>query len=572
MTEVVESKITRKWLPLSFSFNTWSELQPWFEELVKYEIQNVEDLKVWLSMLNEMKSFLAENMAWRYIRMSTDTVNARYKEDYTFFVKEIQPKIAPFSDRFNKMLAESSFANQLKSDRAYELLLRNTLKDIEIYRESNVALISEAQNKAQEFGSISGAMMIEHDGKQFTLPQAALLLESTDRKIRKSVFEKVSSRRLQDKNQLNALLDELIHLRQNIAANADFENFRDYKFEQLGRFDYTVQDCLDFHESIALVIKPLVEEFYEARKNALGVDTIKPYDLSVDFRGEKPLKPFVKGDELTQKGIEVLNGIDPFFGQCLSTMQQMGHLDLDSRQGKAPGGYNYPLYESGYPFIFMNAAGTQNDLVTFVHESGHAVHSVLTQDLELTSFKRCPSEVAELASMSMELITMDNWKVFYTNPQDLKRAKLTQLERSLETLLWIATVDAFQHWLYENKNHSVEDREQAWVEIHQRFYSHVDWSEYPAARANLWQKQLHIFEVPFYYIEYGMAQLGAIAVWRNYRLNPNEAIKNYRNALKLGNTRSIPEVYSAAGIKFDFSSAYIKELADFVHQEMKTLV
>jgi oligoendopeptidase F len=571
MSITAASGVTRKWLPANFSFNNWEDLQPLFEELSQCTIANAAQLKSWLFQLNELKSFLAENMAWRYIRMSTDTVNPDFKNAYTFFVMEIQPKMAPYNDQFNRILAESPFAAELESDRAFQLLLRNTRKDIEIYREESIALIAEAQSKAQQFGAIAGAMTIEHEGREYTLPQAALLLESTDRAVRQAVFVKVSARRLQDKAQLNNLIDELIALRQQIAANANFNNFRDYKFEQLGRFDYNVQDCLDFHESIALVIKPLVELLYLERKKALKIESVKPYDLAVDFRGSEPLKPFLNGKELTEKGIEVLRGIDPFFAECLSTMQQMGHLDLDSRQGKAPGGYNYPLYESGYPFIFMNAAGTQNDLVTFVHESGHAVHSVLTQNLALTAFKRCPSEVAELASMSMELITMDRWDAFYPNPDNLKRAKLTQLERSLETLLWIATVDAFQHWLYENKNHTTAERETAWTGIHKRFYGAIDWSGYDEVRANLWQKQLHIYEVPFYYIEYGMAQLGAIAVWRNYRQNPAKALQQYQDALALGNTRSIPEVYEAAGIRFDFSAAYIQELADFVKGEMERM-
>lgn len=561
----------RSWLQKDFNFTSWNDLKPLFEELSQRKIESAGELSAWLLNLSELKSFLAENMAWRYIRMSSDTANENFKTEYTFFVTEIQPKMAPYNDTFNRMLAESPFCAELEKDLAYELLLRNTKKDIEIYREESVELIAEAQNKSQQFGAISGAMTIEHEGREYTLPQVALLLESTDRELRKSIFEKVSTRRFADKEKLDVLLDELIVIRQKIAANAGFENFRDYKFQQLGRFDYTVKDCFDFHDSIATVLSPLTKKMHETRSKALGLEVLKPFDMAVDFRGNEPLRPFANGAELTEKGIVVLNGIDPFFAECLQTMQQMGHLDLDSRPAKAPGGYNYPLYESGYPFIFMNAAGTQNDLVTFVHESGHAVHSVLTQNLVLTSFKRCPSEVAELASMSMELITMDYWYIFYPNPADLKRAKLTQLERSLETLLWIATVDAFQHWLYENKNHTPVQRENAWVEIHQRFYPSTDWSGYEQFRANLWQKQLHIYEVPFYYIEYGMAQLGAIAVWRNYRENPKQALQQYSDALSLGNTRSIPEVYAAAGIRFDFSASYIRELAMFVEGEMEKI-
>ena len=245
---------------------------------------------------------------------------------------------------------------------------------------------------------------------------------------------------------------------------------------------------------------------------------------------------------------------------------------MASKEGKAPGGYNYPLYESGIPFIFMNAVGSPRDLVTMMHEGGHAVHSFLSRDLKLASFKSCPSEVAELASMSMELISMDHWDVFYKNPEDLKRAKIEHLEDIVATLPWIAIIDKFQHWIYENPKHSVEERNQAWLEIEKEFSNGVtDWTGCEDSLKYSWHKQLHLFEVPFYYIEYGMAQLGALAIWRNYKLDPSKAIEQYKEALKLGYTKGIKEIYKTAGIEFNFSAEYISELADFLNTELESI-
>ncbi len=302
------------------------------------------------------------------------------------------------------------------------------------------------------------------------------------------------------------------------------------------------------------------------------MESLKPWDKAVDTTGKKPLKPFSSSEELLAKTVKCFTNVDPYLGECLVTMQKMGHLDLESRKGKAPGGYNYPLAESGIPFIFMNATSTLRDVVTLLHEGGHAVHSFLMKPLELSDFKSTPSEVAELASMSMELITMDNWHIFFENEEALKRAKKEHLEQIIETLPWVATIDKFQHWLYENPIHTVEERNNNWLKIFDEFSDSItNWDGIEENKKYLWQKQLHLFEVPFYYIEYGMAQLGAIAVWRNYRKDNKKGLENYLNALKLGYTKNIPEIYKAAGIEFNFSPEYIKELISFVQSEMNNL-
>ena len=343
-------------------------------------------------------------------------------------------------------------------------------------------------------------------------------------------------------------------------------------FVALGRFDYSPQDCFDFHEAIQKEVVPVMRDFERKRKKQLGISSLRPWDMDVDPSGQPPLQPFSTGQELLQKSLNALGSTDSYFQYCLNTMQQMNHLDLESRKGKAPGGYNYPLDEVGVPFIFMNATSNLRDVVTLLHEAGHAVHSFLTRDLVLGAFKHPPSEVAELASMSMELLTLDKWDRIFENEDELNRAKRQHLEGVLSTFPWVATVDKFQHWIYENPHHTTEERTAKWVEIFAEFnLQEIDWTGLEQYREFSWHKQLHIFEVPFYYIEYAMAQLGAIAVWKSYKERPEQALINYKEALKLGYTRSIGDIYEAAGIKFDFSTAYIRELVQFVKNELKQI-
>ena len=558
----------RTFLPKEFNIGKWEDVEQYFIELEQREINSKEDFKNWLLDQSELEAVLEENFAWRYIKMTINTKDEDLAKDYTFFVKEIQPKLAPYSFRLNKKLSDSPFKKEF-NDEAYKILFRSVDTAIKLFREENIALEAEMAEKSQEFSAISGAQSIEHNGEQITMQKAATLLKENDEALRKSIFEKMAERRAKDVDALDKLFSELIQLRHKIATNAGFDNYRDYKFESLGRFDYTKEDCFEFHKSIKEEVVPLVKKISETQARDLGKDKLKPWDGEVDPKGRKPLKPFETGEELLDKTVTIFNKIDPFFGDCLSTMDNLGHLDLESKDGKSPGGYNYPLYEIGVPFIFMNAVGSHRDLITMIHEGGHAVHSFLNRDLELTGFQSLPSEVAELSSMSMELLTMDYWQDFYDNSEDLKRAKIEQLETILKILPWVATIDAFQHWIYENPNHTIPERKAQWTKILSDYGTGVtDWSGYETVRENTWQRQLHLFEVPFYYIEYGMAQLGALAVWKNSKSDFKKAIEDYKNALSLGYTKSIPAIYKTAGVTFDFSRKNISELAEFIQEEL----
>ena len=564
-------KRQRTYLPDEFKLSVWSKVRPYFNELLHREIQSVEDLEKWLLDRSELVAIIREEFNWRYINISRDTEDQEATELYEYGVQELSPKIAPLTNQLNEKLLNCPFTSMLPEQK-YFIHLRSVKNGFELFQKENIPLFTQNNMLAKKHGTLFSKMSITVQEKKYTIQQAASFLEKTTRSLREKVYKKIATRTLQDSQPIDKLMTELVTLRHQIALNAGFKNYRDYKFKALGRFDYTVEDCYDFHEAIAEEIVPLQEQLAFLRKKEMGLEELKPWDLQVDVEQKMPLQPFDNADELVEKSIRCLNKIHPFFGKCISTMRDMGQLDLDSRNAKRPGGYNMPLPMTGAPFIFMNAAGTLKDVTTMVHESGHAVHSFLTHYLKLNTNKRVPSEVAELAAMTMELLTMDVWDVFFPNEEDLRRAKIGQLERIIKVLPWIAAIDKFQHWLYLHPQHTAEERKIEWLEIHKKLSpSTVDWSGMETYRGNLWHRQLHVFEVPFYYIEYGFAQLGAIAIWKNYKTNPEKTLQEYINALKLGYTKPIGEIYKTAGIEFNFSKKYVSELGDFIKKELESL-
>ena len=564
-------KLPRHFLPNDFTITNWENLKPYFKNLDERVISSLVDLEQWLKDASELESVISEDACWRQIKMTCDTENKELEEAFNFFMMEIQPKVQPYSDKLNKKLIDSPFTKDLDQQK-YFTYLRNVKKNIELFREINIPIQAELNVMQQQFGVISGKMTIEVNGQEYTLQQAAKFLEDPDRTLREAVYRKINERRLQDKNELNDLFTSLLNKRHRVAVNTSFENFRDYRFVELGRFDYTKEDCYQFHEAVKLHVMPLVNQIYEIKKKKLGLETLRPWDVEAEPAGIQPLRPFKTGEDLTEKTIACFDEMNSFFGDCLRKMKVMGHLDLESRKGKAPGGYNCPLAESGAPFIFMNAAGQLDDVTTMVHEGGHAVHSFLAHELELNGFKEYPTEIAEVASMSMELFSMNHWHVFFDSKEELTRAKEQQLERVITIFPWIATIDKFQHWVYENPNHTIEERSNRWLNILEEFSSPViDFTDLDIYRRFGWQRQLHLFEVPFYYIEYGIAQLGAIGLWQQYKQDPEVAIKNYIATLQLGGTQTLPDLFKAAGLTFNLSPDYINGLMNFVKKELDSL-
>jgi oligoendopeptidase F len=561
-------KTPRIYIPQDFTISTWDNLKPYFEELCSRNITSKTELETWLQNISELQAVISEDACWRQIRMTCDTENKTLEEAFTFFCTEIEPAMKPYFHQLNEKLIACEFVKELDKE-TYFVYLRSVESALKLYNEKNNSIQADINILAQQYGAITGKMSITHDGVEYTMQQAVKFLMQPDRELRETIYKKITERRKQDEDELNKMFDTLTAKRHEIAINSGFENYRDYKFEELGRFDYTVEDCTQFHEAVKKHILPIVEKIYDYKRKKLLLDVLKPYDLEAEPAGVKPLEPFKNGEDLLQKSVETFNKLRPDYGACLQRMHDIKQLDLDSRKGKAPGGYNCPLAETGIPFIFMNAASTADDVVTMMHEGGHALHSFYSHNLPLSAFKEYPMEMAELASMSMELFSMEHWNTFYTNEDELQRAKAEELERALTIFPWIATIDKFQHWIYTNPTHTHKERTENWLRIYNEFApKNIDWTGFEDYKAMLWQKQLHLFEVPFYYIEYGIAQLGAVAMWQQYKQNKEQALDNYERALSKGYTQPLKELYKTAGIEFDFSPDRIKVLSEFLEVEM----
>ena len=571
VTADIPGRKKRSYVTEDFVPSAWELIEPYFKELLAREINSVESLNLWLRDWSELESVLGENSRWIYVRTTLDTSDEAAKAELINLYTNIHPHLAPGENLLKKKLIASPFAGELNPE-IFSTYIRKTKKEIELFCEENIPLFSEMNMKQALFDQIAGAQSIEYNSKELTLQQASIYLKSTDRKQREEIFDKIMQRRLQDSQKLDELLSELIQLRHKIALNAGFKNYLEYRFEELGRFDYTPDDCLVFHAAVEEVVMPVVNRLFESRKQQMALDVMRGWDMEADASGKTPLKPFETTDELIEKTITCFNQLDPYFGERIDIMRQMKYLDLDSRMHKGTGGYNMTMPEIGVPFIFMNSANSEHDLITIVHEGGHAIHTFLSHPLELNSLKEVTSEIAEVASMAMELMSMEHWDIFYTNPDDLKRAKKNHLEYILSLLARTCLGDSFQFWLYTNPNHTVEERRLKWRELQTRFIPRViDWTGYQESFDTGYQKILHFYVVPFYYIEYAFAELGALALWRNFKQDPGKAVSDYKKALSLGYTKSIPVFYETAGAKFDFSKPYVSSLIDFLKAELNKL-
>jgi oligoendopeptidase F len=554
-----------------FVLKFWDDVKPKFEDLESRQINNYDAQVKWISDRSSLDAFLSEDLAWRYINYTRYTTNNSFKSKYEYFINEIQPEIARYDNILNKKLLEHADKNNFK-DEAYGIYFRSLEQDIKLFREENIPLFTKIDLKANEYSELMAGLSINYNKKTITLQQASAYMESSSRKTRKTVFEKIKDERLKHLDKIDETYSELVKLRQQVAVNAGHVNYRDYAFESMCRFDYNIEQNLELLDSIRDEIIPVIKILEERRRKKLNVRKLRPYDLNVDIESKRVLKPFKNSNELIDKSISCFNNLGHNLGSYLQKMKELKLFDLDSRKGKAPGGYNYPLDRTGAPFIFMNSALRLGDMVTLMHEGGHAVHSFLSHPIGLVYFKHPPSEVAELASMSMELLTMEHWNVFFRSDEDLRRAKLKHLTDILGILPWIAIIDKFQHWVYTHPGHSVSERLNSWQNIYNEYATGlVEWKGYENYRNMLWQKQGHLFDVPFYYIEYAIAQLGAVAIWKNYKSGSEKTISRYMSALSLGYTCSVPKIYDAAGIKFDFSKSNIHSLAGFLLEEIENL-
>jgi len=542
-------------------------VRPLFQTLLEREIGSANALQSWLLECSELESALSQTVTILYIRMTCQTDDPARARVYQQFIETIRPVVKIFEDRLNKKyLAEQARWNL--DHKRYEVYTRTLRTDIELFREENVPLETQVDLRTQEYQTTIGAMTVVFDGKERTLPEMEKLLHEPDRDLRERAWRSAARRRLDDKDSLERLFDRLISLRVKIAENAGFPNFCGYKFHALHRFDYTPRDCEQYHASIEKLIIPLWREVLERRREQMKLKKLRPWDTVVDSLGRPPLRPFNKVNELTGGCAKIFDRLDPVLGRQFTEMISAGLLDLENRKGKAPGGYQSMLDETRKPFIFMNAVGVDDDLRTLLHEAGHAFHALACAPDPLLDYRHGPMEFNEVASMGMELLADPQIHVFY-NAQDAQRSRSEHWEGIVATLVWVAVIDAFQHWIYAHPRHNGTQRKTAWLDIHERFGGNfIDWEGLQDEHAFLWHRQLHIFEVPFYYIEYGIAQLGALQLWHNARKDPKTALADYKKALALGGSRPLPELFEAAGIKFDFSQKTIAPLVEVVKQQI----
>ncbi|MBI5878121.1 MAG: M3 family oligoendopeptidase [Chloroflexi bacterium] len=556
----------RQWVPDRFDPSEPAQIETLYDQLAEQNLASPAALEQFLRRWSELTDAIQEVGIRCYIAMTCQTDDATAAEAYRQFVTGVAPLVKRRDNELEKMVLASPARSALPAAR-YAVFDREVTRRDEIYREANVALETEDELLAQEYTTLIGSLTVQFDGEERTLAQLYPVLEETDRARREAAWRAMNERRYREREKLDAILDRMIGLRETIACNAGFANFRDYKFAQLLRFDYTPADCFAFHDAVERHVVPLLRRIQAARRAQMGLGALRPWDTSADPLGRPPLRPFATARELIDGCARIFTQVDPALAAQFAQMDQRGVLDLENRKGKGPGGYQELLPESRVPFIFMNAVSTDGDVMTLLHEGGHAFNAFATQSEWLNTYRHPPMEFAEVASMSMELLGAPHIEAFYALA-DAQRSRTQHMESTVTVLSWIAIVDAFQHWLYTAPGHTHTERNAEWARLYARFGGEADWTGLEAYRDSMWHRQLHIFEVPFYYIEYGIAQLGALQIWRNMRQDRAAAIAAYRRALALGGSRTLPEIYATAGIEFKFDAGTVAPLMELVAKEL----
>jgi len=604
----------RAFVPQAIDLGDWPQIAPLFDHLENRapQIKSAAELERWLLDWSELNAALDEEASRRYIAMTCHTDSADAEKAYLHFVENVEPQLKPRQFALEKIyirrrdeLHESQKSSpgenggtrgtrpseMLPSEGRYFVFDRDVKNHVELFRPENVPLETEEARLCQQYQKLSGSLTVNFRGAEKTLVQMGRYLEEPDRALRQEAWELVAKRRLQEADNFDGILDKQIRLRAQIAKNAGFGNYRDYAFRRLGRFDYTPDDCGKFHDAVEKEVMPVVRELQAQRRAQLKLEKLRPWDLAVDPLNRPPLKPFAQVGEMVSRTQKIFNRLDGGLAAGFRQMDDLKLLDLDNRKGKAPGGYQSTLSESRLPFIFMNAVGLQRDVETILHEAGHAFHALATRDEDLLPYRSAPIEFCEVASMSMELLGNEFIEEFYPADEnmvgsrcratpdaqqrvptnDANRARRVHLEGIVAVFPWIATVDAFQHWIYTHPDHTRDERAAAWLKLMDRFGGDADWSGHETARANLWHRQLHIFLHPFYYIEYGIAQLGALQVWANSKRDRAKALDDYKKSLALGGSRPLPELFQAAGCQFEFSARTIRPLTQLLREELEKL-
>lgn len=554
----------RRFVPSKVDLGDWHQAESYFRALQARPIGSGDELQAWLEDYSELLGAVSEAGSVRYIRMTEQTDNEDYKKAHLDFIEDVSPKAKVAEFDLNRKFVQSPFTKKLPEDR-YRIMIRRVKNRVALFRESNVELEKQDETLSQQYEGVTGAMTVLYGGKERTVSEMGRYLEGQDRSTREDAWRLTQARRLKDAGEIDEIYEKMLAIRLRVARNAGFENYRDYAFLDRERFDYTPADCLQFHDAVEKHIVPLVRAVQRRRQETMKLDELRPWDMVVDAEGRPPLSPYRTTEELIQKGRETLQNVDPVFGQNYQTMVDLNLFDLTSRPGKAPGGYNAELSDHRLPFTFMNSAGRDQDMWTLLHESGHAFHVFEMRRKELSYLYRgdnLPSEIAEVASMSMELMAGAHIQGTFYDEHDAIRSRREHFRSIAGLLPWIATIDAFQHWVYTHPGHTLAERREEWVRTDARFNSAESWEGLEEERQSYWHKQLHIFVIPFYYFEYGVAQLGALGVWSRYEKDPKGAVEAYRNALSLGASEPLPELFRAAGLPWGFGESVIASCAD----------
>jgi oligoendopeptidase F len=557
------------WLPEKVELKTWEQIEPWYQKLLSMPITSAGDLERWLKAAGELNAAVGQEGVERYVAMTCQTDDPEREAAYLSFVRDIEPKLKQVQNDVRNRYLDSPFRGALPADR-YTVFNRALENRRALFREANIPRETRLAELEQQYQKMMGAMTVNFQGEERTLAQMAPFLEQTDRPVRQTAFELSAERRLRDKDSLDGLFDQMLALRIEVAREAGFSSYVDFAYRQRERFDYGVDDARTFHAAVENVVVPLARKIQEDRRDMLGLSLLRPWDTAVDPLGRAPLAPFADVAKLAEGTETIFRQIDPELGAQFAFLRAEGLLDLANRKGKAPGGYQTTFEDLRLPFIFMNAVGLDGDVRTLLHEGGHAFHTLAARTEPLAAYRESPLEFCEVASMTMELFGASCLDSFY-DKAEADRSNRKLLEGIVLILPWIATVDAFQHWIYDHPGHSHEERRAAWRSLIDRFGGIVDWSGYEDARDHSWHRQLHIFLYPFYYIEYGIAQLGALQLWRRGLSDRTGAVADYRRALSLGGSRPLPELFAAAGTRFGFDEELIAPLMATIGEELGRL-
>ncbi|MCW9129509.1 M3 family oligoendopeptidase [Bacillus paramycoides] len=547
------------------------ELEKALSTLLDIHISSKLDLENWLKEQSKLIGEIEEQLRSHYIAFQCNTDNQEIKDTFEYDQQHVRPLLKRYQNLFDNKYLESPFRMELDS-KEYGLLDKKIQNAQTLFCEKNIELEIREDKLVTEYFEITGSLSAIWNGEEKTLTELQSYLQDPNRDIRKKARTLISEQFLSVEKDLQNILNKLVEIRHQKAKNIQLDNYRDYMFKKYERFDYTAEDCYELAESVRKYVVPLIDNIFNEKKAELQVDTLRLWDLKAAAPNQKVLRPIEDENDLIEKSSHILHKLDPEFSALLSRMQKNDCLDLESRKGKGPGGFCEHLPASQLSFIFMNLNHTHYDVTTFLHEMGHSIHNECMKQLELQKYLEIPSESAELASMTMELFSMEYWDAFYENTEEFIKAKLDFFKDIIKYLPQMLIVDQFQHWMYENPNHTAKERNEKYLELHNTYQSNVVNIEgYENWIATGWLPVLHIFEVPFYYIEYAIAQLGALQMYKQYKENPKQALQNYKNALSLGSSRPIKEVYETAGIRFDFSGETIKNLMAFVEAELDLL-